>query len=64
MMVIGPNPLVDKMYAWMWSEGIWTENTALSKEEAQQVTEMMLGWFSQKASWRHYTASVLVQVFN
>jgi hypothetical protein len=24
----------------------------------------MLEWFSRKASWRHFTASVLVQVFN
>jgi hypothetical protein len=63
-MVVGPNAVVDKMYAWMRSEGIWTENTALSEEEAKQVTRMMLEWFSRKASWRHYTASVLVQVFN
>ncbi|PVH75564.1 hypothetical protein DL98DRAFT_536476 [Cadophora sp. DSE1049] len=64
MMVVGPDAVVDKMYAWMRSEGIWAENTALSEEEAQQVTRMMLEWFSRKASWRHYTASVLVQVFN
>jgi hypothetical protein len=25
---------------------------------------MMLEWFSQRASWRYYTASILVQVFN
>ena len=64
MMVVGPDAVVDKMYAWMRSEGIWTENTALSEEEVQQVTQMMLEWFSRRASWRHYTASVLVQVFN
>lgn len=38
MMVVGPNAIVDKMYAWMRSKGIWTENTALSEEEVQQVT--------------------------
>jgi hypothetical protein len=64
VMVVGPNAVVDKMYTWMRSEGIWTENTALSEEEAKQVTQMMLEWFSRKASWRHYTASVLVQVFS
>jgi hypothetical protein len=64
MMVVGPDAVVDKMYAWMRSEGIWKENTALSEGEAQQVTQMMLEWFSRRASWRHYTASVLVQVFN
>ena len=52
------------MYAWMRSEGVWSENVALSKEELQQVTQMMLEWFSRRASWCHFDASVLVQVFN
>lgn len=30
-MVVGLNVVVDKMYAWMRSEGIWTENAALSE---------------------------------
>ena len=64
MMVVGPDAVVDKMYAWMRNEEIWTENTALNEEEAQQMTHMKLEWFSRRASWRHYTASVLVQVFN
>jgi hypothetical protein len=64
MMVVGPDIVVQKMYAWMRSEGIWTGNTALKEEEVQQVTQMMLEWFSRKSSWPHFTASVLVQVFN
>jgi hypothetical protein len=64
MIVVGPDIVVEKMYAWMRSEGIWTENAVLSEEEVQQVTQMMLEWFSQRASWRDFTASVLVQVFN
>ena len=35
-----------------------------NEEEAQQVTQIMRKWVSRRASWRHYTASVLVQVFN
>ena len=50
VMVVGLNAVVDKIYIWMRSEGIWTENTALSEEEAKQVTQMMLEWFSRKAS--------------
>jgi hypothetical protein len=63
MMVVSPDVIVEKIYAWMRSEGIWSENGALSEEEIQQVTQMMLEWFSRRASWRHFTASVLVQVF-
>lgn len=63
MMVVGPDIVAEKMYAWMRNEGIWSGNTALSEEEVQQVTQMMLEWFSRRASWRHFTASVLVQVF-
>ena len=63
-MVASPDIIVEKMYAWMRSERIWTANAMLSEEEVEQVTQMMLEWFSQQASWRHFTASVLVQVFN
>jgi hypothetical protein len=42
MMVIGPDIVVEKMYTWMRSEGICTENAALSEDEVQQVTQMML----------------------
>ena len=35
-----------KVYAWMRSEGVWTENTALSEVEFQQVTQMVLEWVS------------------
>jgi hypothetical protein len=38
IMVAGPDVVVEKMYAWMRSEGGWSENVALSKEELQQVT--------------------------
>jgi hypothetical protein len=38
IMVVSPDAVVDKMYAWMRSEGIWKENIVLSEEEAQQVT--------------------------
>jgi hypothetical protein len=34
------------------------------KEGVQQVTLMMLERFSRRASWRYFTASILVQVFN
>lgn len=64
IMVAGPDVVVEKMYAWMRSEGVWSENVALSKEELQQVTQIMLEWFSRRASWCHFDASVLVQVFN
>jgi hypothetical protein len=64
MMVVGPDIVVQKMYAWMRSEGIWTGTTSLKEEEVQQVTQMMLEWFSRKSSYPHFTASVLVQVFN
>jgi hypothetical protein len=47
----------------MQSEGVWIGNTTLGEEDVQQVTMMMLEWFSQKASWRYITASFLVQVF-
>lgn len=40
--VIRPDLVVQKMHAWMWSKGIWTENTALSEEEVYQVTQVML----------------------
>jgi hypothetical protein len=33
MMVVGPDIVVEKMYVWMRSEGIWSENVALSEEE-------------------------------
>lgn len=46
----------------MRSEGVWSENEVLSKDELQQITGMMLEWFSRRASWRDFTASV--QVFN
>jgi hypothetical protein len=64
IMVVGPDAVVEKMYAWMRSERIWIANAMLSGEEVEQVTQMMLEWFSQQASWRHFAASVLVQVFN
>jgi hypothetical protein len=35
IIVIGSDTVVDKIYVWMRSEGIWTENMALSEEEAQ-----------------------------
>ena len=38
IIVVSRNAIVNKIYAWMWSEGTWTENTALSEEEAKQVT--------------------------
>jgi hypothetical protein len=63
-MVVGPDIVVKKMYAWMRSEGIWSANAVLGEEDVDQVTQLMLEWFSRKASWRHFTASVLVQVFN
>lgn len=61
--IAGPDVVVQKMYKWMQSKGVWIGNTALGEEDVQQVTIMMLEWFSQKASWRYITASVLVQVF-
>jgi hypothetical protein len=64
IMVVGPDAVVEKMYAWMRSEGVWSENEVLSKDELQEVTQMMLKWFSRRASWRDFDASVLVQVFN
>lgn len=62
-MVIGPDVVVEKMYMWMRSEGIWSTSVVLSTKDVEQVTQMMLEWFSRKASWRYYSASILVQVF-
>ena len=63
ILVIGPDIVVEKMYIWMRSEGIWSTSAVLSTKDVKQVTQMMLEWFSREASWRHYSASVLVQVF-
>jgi hypothetical protein len=63
IMVVGPD-VVKKMYAWMRSEGVWIQSERLSKDEIEQVTEIMLEWFSRRCGWRHFAASVLVQVFN
>lgn len=64
IMVVGPDVVVEKMYKWMQSKGIWVRNAAFGEEDVQQVTAMMLEWFSRRASWRYLRASVLVQVFN
>jgi hypothetical protein len=48
----------------MRSEGVSTQNERLGKDEIEQVTGIMLEWFSWRCSWRHFAASVLVQVFN
>jgi hypothetical protein len=50
IMVIGPDLILKKIFAWIKSESIWTENIILNKKEAQQVTQIILEWFSQKAS--------------
>jgi hypothetical protein len=64
IMIVGPDAVVQKMYSWMRDEGVWTENAPSGGEQGQRVSDMMMEWFSKKASWRNYTASVLVQVFN
>jgi hypothetical protein len=48
----------------MRSEGVSIQNDRLSKDKVEQVTERMLEWFSRRCSWRHFRASVMVQVFN
>jgi hypothetical protein len=63
IIIAGPDVVVQKMYKWMQSKAVWIGNTALGEEDVQQVTMIMLEWFSQKASWRYITASFLVQVF-
>jgi len=63
IITVGPDTVVDKMNTWMRNEDIWIRNTMLTEEEAQEITHMKLELFSQKASWRNYTASVLIQVF-
>jgi hypothetical protein len=40
------------------------KNAAFGEGDVEQVTAMMLEWFSRRASWRYLRASVLVQVFN
>jgi hypothetical protein len=32
----------------------------LNKEEVQQMIQIILEWFSRKASWRHYIANILI----
>jgi len=33
IMVVGPDIVVEKMFAWIRSKRVWTENAALSEEE-------------------------------
>ncbi|KAH7369685.1 hypothetical protein BKA65DRAFT_470943 [Rhexocercosporidium sp. MPI-PUGE-AT-0058] len=63
IMVIGPDIVVEKMRMRMRSERIWSTSAVLSTKGVKQVTQMILEWFSREASWRHYSASVLVQVY-
>jgi hypothetical protein len=62
--VIGPDAVVDKLYAWMRNNGMWTQDMMLNEEDAPQMIHRKLEWFSQRAYWRHHTGSVLIQVFN
>jgi hypothetical protein len=64
IIVVGPDTIVRKMYAWMRSEGIWSGDVALRGDEIRYVNQTMLEWFSGRASWRYLSASILVQVFN
>jgi hypothetical protein len=64
IIVVGPDTVVRKMYAWIRGEGICSGDVALRGEEMRQVTQSILEWFSGRASWRDFSSSVLVQVFN
>jgi len=66
IMIIGPEPVIDKMTSWMKMEGIQIEakGEALSSQEIEHLRQLTLDWFARRVSWGDEGVSGLVPAFN
>ncbi|KAF4634280.1 hypothetical protein G7Y89_g3826 [Cudoniella acicularis] len=59
MIVVGPDIVVEKMYVWMRSEGIWSASTVLGAEDVQQILDDMTSWWHSSVQRLDFIPSIL-----